>query len=516
MSDVRARPEDAVLGADPVVGDAGVVGAATGGGPAELGEDLLRVGAERHRRADPLGQPGDHLEVGAHAGRRLDRALAQDHPALEVGHGAGLLGPLGHRQHHVGQRGGLAHHEVGDDQQVERRQPVGDVVRVGSGHHDVAAEDQQRPRAVRGAERVEQLVRRAPRSGQRLRVHAPHAGDVGARRRVVDHPVAGQLVGLLPVLAAALTVALAGETAVAGERRAGQPQRERDVDPGQHRGGALGVLLGTARGEHHGPVRAGEQLGQRAQLGDRDAGDPFHPLGPPGRHRTAYVVPAGGAGGDVLLVDRAGRVEQVQHAERERQVGAGHRLEEQVGAVGGRRPPRVDHDHPAAALTQPVEVTGGRRHRFGEVGADKHHHVGLLDVGERERQPAVDPEGTVAGRGGRRHAPAAVVVDLAGAEGDPGELAELVGLLVGEPAASEHRDAVRSALPAQLEQPGRDQVERLVPRSRAQLARGAVAEQRAGQPLAVAAQLGGRPPLAAQRALVDRELRPRTHRKRLS
>ena len=158
-------------------------------------------------------------------------------------------------------------------------------------------------------------------------------------------------------------------------------------------------------------------------------------------------------------------------AERERQVGAGHRLEEQVGAVGGRRAPRVDHDHLAAALAQPVEVPGRRRHRLGEVGADEHHHVGLLDVGERERQPAVDPERPVAGRGGRRHAPAAVVVDLAGAERDPGELAELVGLLVGEPAAAEHRDAVRSALPAQLEQPGRDQVERLVPRSRAQLTR---------------------------------------------
>ncbi len=129
---------------------------------------------------------------------------------------------------------------------------------------------------------------------------------------------------------------------------------------------------------------------------DRHAGDPLDPLGPPRRDRAAYVVEAGGARRDVLLVDRAGGVEQVQQAEREREVGARDGLQDEVGALGGGRAPRVDHDDLAAALAEPVEVPRGRRHGLGEVGADQHQHVGLLDVGQRERQPAVEAEGAVA------------------------------------------------------------------------------------------------------------------------
>ena len=185
-----------------------------------------------------------------------------------------------------------------------------------------------------------------------------------------------------------------------------------------------------------------------------------------------------------------------------------------VGAVGGRACAAGRSTTTlAAALAEPVEVPRGRRHRLGEVGADEHQHVGLLDVGQRERQPAVDAERLVAGRRRRRHAPAAVVVDLAGAERDPGELAELVGLLVGQPAAAEDRDRVRRrassrSSPQPRRRPGR------APRPSRR--RGARRSSRSrtsgrGQPLAVAAQPGGGPALAAQRPLVDRELRPRLH-----
>ena len=43
-----------------------------------------------------------------------------------------------------------------------------------------------------------------------------------ARRRVLDAAIARQLVGLLPVLAPALAIALAGEAAVPGTGPAGQ------------------------------------------------------------------------------------------------------------------------------------------------------------------------------------------------------------------------------------------------------------------------------------------------------
>ena len=83
------------------------------------------------------------------------------------------------------------------------------------------------------------------------------------------------------------------------------------------------------------------------------------------------------------------------------------------GALGGGGAPRVDHDVLRAALAARVEVLHRRRHRVGRVAADQHDDVGLGDVGERERQPAVDAERPVAGRGGRGHAEPAVVVDAA-------------------------------------------------------------------------------------------------------
>ena len=151
---------------------------------------------------------------------------------------------------------------------------------------------------------IQQLVRRPALAGQRLRRHAPHPGDVLAGRRVVDHPVAGQLVGLLPVLAAALAVALPGQAAVAGVRRAALPERQRDVDPREHRVRALRVLLGAARGQHHHLApRSPSSARQRDAPRRRHAGHPLDPLRPPRGDRAAYLVEAGGARGDVLLVD---------------------------------------------------------------------------------------------------------------------------------------------------------------------------------------------------------------------
>jgi hypothetical protein len=206
--------------------------------------------------------------------------------------------------------------------------------------------------------------------------------------------------------------------------------------------------------------------------------------------------------------------QQVQHTEREREVGAGDRLEHDVGAVGGRGAARVDHDDLPAVLADAVEVAGRRRHRLGEVGADEDDDVGVLDVGQREGQPPVHPERAGGGGGGRAHAPAAVVVDLAGAERDPGELPELVGLLVGEAAAAEHGHAVGAVLGLDLTDPAGDQVEGLVPGGARPLPRGPVADQRGGQPLPVPEEPGRGPALAAQRPFVDRELRPRLHRRR--
>ena len=144
-----------------------------------------------------------------------DGALAADDAAFEVGHRAVLFRPLRRRQHDVGHLRGLGEEEVGDGQEVERGQPRLDVVRRRRRDQRVEAHDEQGADAAVGAAALEQLVGRLAGAGQRVGRHAPHAGDGAARRRVADRAVAGQLVGLLAVLAAALAVALAGEDAEA-------------------------------------------------------------------------------------------------------------------------------------------------------------------------------------------------------------------------------------------------------------------------------------------------------------
>ena len=199
-----------------------------------------------------------------------------------------------------------------------------------------------------GAERVEQLVRRAPLAGQRLRVARPTR-----RRRARGRP---------------------GRRS-SGSRAAGRPSARARGRPGRcpgRSGSRSRAYVAPGRPSASAtliqastvsvpwaccsapravstidPVGPGQQVGQRAQLVDGHAGDPLDPLGPPGRDGAAYVVEAGGARGDVLLVDaRRRRPSRCRTPEGEGEVGAGHRLEEQVGAVRGRRAPRVDHDHP--------------------------------------------------------------------------------------------------------------------------------------------------------------------------
>ena len=76
-----------------------------------------------------------------------------------------------------------------------------------------------------GAEAVEHLVGGDPGLRELVGVDAPDAGDVRAGGGVGEHPVAGQLVGLLAVLAPALAVALARSSSPSPED--GRPGRPR-------------------------------------------------------------------------------------------------------------------------------------------------------------------------------------------------------------------------------------------------------------------------------------------------
>lgn len=320
----------------------------------------------------------------------------QQHPPLQVGRRARLLGPLRDRQDHVREGGGLREDHVTHGKEVQGLDALLDVRGVRRRHHRVGAHQQQGP-DVR-AERVEQLVGAAPRSGERVRVHAPHLGDMGPCRRVVQLAVAGQLVGLLTVFAPALTVALPGQAAVSAVRPPCPPGRQAQVDPRAHGVGALGLLLGPARGEHHRGLGLAEQPYGLPELGHRDAGDPLHVLRPVGHRGGPRVLPARRALTDVLLVDQPLGDDQVQQTERQREVRPrpGHQM--QVGLFGGLGAAGVDDDQRAAVLPQFGEEPQGRRHGLGEVRADEDHTAGLRDVLQREGQPPVQAEGLHAAR----------------------------------------------------------------------------------------------------------------------
>ena len=131
---------------------------------------------------------------------------------------------------------------------------------------------------------------------------------------------------------------------------------------------------------------------------------------------------------------------------------------------------------------------------------------GLGDVVERKRQAAIDAEGARRGGRRRRHAEPAVVVDVGGAERDARELAEQIGLLVGQRAAAEARRPRRGRIA-----PGRRGAlgdTRRAPRPRSPArARRLAADERRAQALGMSERRGRGPALDAQAALVDRELR---------
>ncbi len=56
--------------------------------------------------------------------------------------------------------------------------------------------------------------------------HTPNLGDVGAVFGIVDFAIAGQLIGLLPVLAPTLPVALPGQAAITAIGFAGFAQTQ--------------------------------------------------------------------------------------------------------------------------------------------------------------------------------------------------------------------------------------------------------------------------------------------------
>ena len=102
-----------------------------------------------------------------------------------------------------------------------------------------------------------------------------------------------------------------------------------------------------------------------------------------------------------------------------------------VGGAGHRGLPGVNHDHLGATVSGPPEVLGGHRETLTQVGPGHHDDLAVQHVGPRVGGP-VDTERPFVGGRGRDHAQPAVVVDVAGPQPDPGELAHQIRLLGGD------------------------------------------------------------------------------------
>ena len=184
--------------------------------------------------------------------------------------------------------------------------------------------------------------------------------------------------------------------------------------------------------------------------------------------------------------------------------------EEQVGGAGQRHDAGVLDDQLGAAVAGPPDVAGRDRERLGDVGAGDPHDVGERDVAPRVGV-AVDAERLLVAGAGRHHAEPAVVVEVGGLQGEAGELADQVALLVGQRDARQHGEGVVAVgLPGCAGSRRRRGRAPASQRDRPEPAGGRrVALHRVQQPVGVAALEVALDALRAQLALVERELVPR-------
>ena len=175
----------------------------------------------------------------------------------------------------------------------------------------------------------------------------------------------------------------------------------------------------------------------------------------------------------------------MHHAVVERDVGARLDLAEDVGVLGDALAARVDDDQLRAAPARLLEERGrdgvvGRRVRAGE---DRDVGVDDVAVGRRDRAGA----DALQQRGDARGvAQARAVVDVVRAEARADQLLEEVGLLVGALRRAEAGDRAGAVAVVDLLEPGRREVERLLPGRLAEVRQHLVVVDEPAGPLAPA------------------------------
>ena len=211
-------------------------------------------------------------------------------------------------------------------------------------------------------------------------------------------------------------------------------------------------------------VRSRQSAYDLPQLVDGDAGDPLHPVRPVRRHRRLHLRRTRWCARRCTPSSiRSSRIAMCSSPlARARSVpGRGARCSAGTGC--GRGQARVDHDvHRAvgppgrrSTAWPAASCRPGCRRPAGSLPLRRGRTAGRAARG-RCRRPGCRPSPPTTCRTGRcsRWPPSAA---------PPGRTCPAVGLLVGQPAAAEHPDAVRPVPPLRRNDAVGDDVERLVP-----------------------------------------------------
>ncbi len=297
---------------------------------------------------------------------------------------------------------------------------------------------------------------------------APCGLELLVRRRVLHALVVREHHRDQPRIRRALHVVLPAQRMQARARPAHLTGDRAQRDQAARVVGARRVLRDPHAPEDDRGAGLAPQLRDRADQLGVDPADLRGALGRVLLHGLRELAVVRHAIADELAVDQPEPDDLVQHAVVERDVGARLDLAEHVGVVGDPLAPHVDDDQLRAAPPRLLE----ERRRDGvvrrRVRARQDRHVGVDDVAVRRRHgPGAD---ALEQRGDARGvAQARAVVDVVGPEPGADQLLEEVGLLVRALRRAEPGDRPRSVLAVDPLQPGRHEVERLLPRRLAEV-----------------------------------------------
>ena len=341
---------------------------------------------------------------------------------------------------------------------------------------------------------------------QFIRRDAPDARHVLARLRIEQRALARQLIAFLAVLAAALTIALAGDHGAAAAFAPEVTGGQRQIDQRRAVLDALGLMLQAARVHGDRTVGLGKHVRGFLDRFRRNSGHLRHRPRIVARHGRFNRLEAGGVFLDETVVLQVVPQHDVQHSVEQRQIGAGTQRKEQVGIARDGRHARIGDDQLAAVVAALPDVVGGDGRAFAHVRADHEQHLRFRNFGPRNRT-AIHVERELVGDAGGHHAEPSVVVDVSGPQRHTREFAHQVRLLGGERRASINRYRVFAVAVLHLAQTACGEGHGIVPTRLRETAVGA--EQRIEQPVGMIRLQVTLDALRAQHSAIEREILPR-------